>query len=132
MPHDIEPKDLAKYRLEQARECLRDAENAIGTSSKNAANRSYYTIFHSMRAVLALERFDSKKHSGVISAFRQRYIKTGVFEPFFSDVVRNAFIVRNRCDYEDFFVVSKSEVEKQIDNARQFLEAVEAYIDRLV
>ena len=43
MPHDIEPIDLAKYRLEQARECLRDAENAVGTSNKNAANRSYYT-----------------------------------------------------------------------------------------
>ena len=43
MPHETEPIDLAKYRLEQARECLRDAENAVGTSNKNAANRSYYT-----------------------------------------------------------------------------------------
>ena len=46
MPHDRNPEDLAKYRLEQARECLRDAENSMNASNKNAANRSYYCIFH--------------------------------------------------------------------------------------
>jgi uncharacterized protein (UPF0332 family) len=36
-----------------------------------------------MRAVQALDGFDSKKHSGVISAFRKDYIKTGIFPEFF-------------------------------------------------
>ena len=42
------------------------------------ANRSYYAVFAAMRAVLALQGFDSKKHSGIIAEFRREYIKSGL------------------------------------------------------
>jgi uncharacterized protein (UPF0332 family) len=84
-----------------------------------------------MRAVLAIDTFDSKKHSGIISMFRQKYIKTGIFAAEFSDVIENAFSIRNKSDYDDFFVISKEEVTQQIANARVFLEAVENYIGGL-
>ena len=38
-------------------------------SYRSANNRAYYSIFHAIRSVLALDGFDSKKHSGVISEF---------------------------------------------------------------
>ena len=47
--------DLAKYRLEQAWECLEISELTMDKSAKTSVNRSYYAIFHSMRAVLALQ-----------------------------------------------------------------------------
>ena len=122
-------KGLAKYRIEQAHECLQSAEREIEAGVfKGAANRSYYAIFHAMRAVLALQGIDSKKHSGVIAAFRQNYIKTGEFELRFSDIIRDAFEVRNSSDYQDFYVPSKSDVEQQIENAKMFLEEVEKYL----
>ncbi len=46
---------------------------------KAANNRSYYAIFHALKAVLALDAFDSKRHSGIISEFQRRYIKDEVF-----------------------------------------------------
>ena len=46
-------RDLAKHRIAQAHECLLAAESAIDTSLKASVNRSYYAIFHAMRAVLA-------------------------------------------------------------------------------
>jgi len=82
-----------------------------------------------MRAVLALEKVDSKKHSGIISAFRQRYIKTEIFPMSFSDIIKDAFEVRIDSDYLDFYVVSRDAVTAQIDNARVFLTAVENYIN---
>ena len=121
-------RDLTKYRIEQARECLRAAETMIEISAKNAVNRSYYCIFHAMRAVLALEHFDSKKHSGVISAFRLRYIKTGIFAASFSRIIGSAFEIRNESDYEDFIEISETQALQQIENAKVFLEAVEKYI----
>ena len=124
--------NMSKFRIEQAKECLELAKTTVDISVRNAANRSYYSIFHSMRAVLALEGFDSKKHSGVISYFRQNYIKTGKFEPFFSDIIGNAFSVRNNSDYVDFYIVQKSDIITQIENAKLFLEAVEKYIDYLL
>jgi uncharacterized protein (UPF0332 family) len=56
-----------------AKECLEVAEREKEAGAfKTSANRSYYCIFHSMRAVLALDSFDSNKHSGIIAAFYQR------------------------------------------------------------
>ncbi|MCL2701693.1 MAG: HEPN domain-containing protein [Phycisphaerae bacterium] len=125
-------KALANDRLEQARECLDTAllvrENGL---YKAAANRAYYCIFHAMRAVLAMDGFDSKKHSGVIAAFQQRNIKTGIFPPEFFDMIRGAFDTRGDSDYEDFFVISKDVVARQIENAKTFLTAVEAYLKTL-
>jgi len=121
--------DLAKHRIEQSENCIRAAVLSEKDGLyKDAANRSYYSIFHAIRAVLALERFDSKKHSGIISAFRQRYIKTGKFDACFSDVISNAFDVRNSSDYEDFYILTKTDVDTQISNATDFLDAVKSYI----
>ena len=121
--------DLVKFRLEQAHECLLVAKANISTSLKASVNRSYYCIFHAMRAVLATKGFDSKKHSGVISEFRKTFIKPGVFERKHSDIIGKAFEIRNESDYEDFYVVSKEEAMKQIENAKEFLEACEKYLE---
>ena len=45
----------------------------------SAVNRAYYAIFHALRAVTALDGFDSGKHSGVIAYFNRDYIKNGIF-----------------------------------------------------
>ena len=79
----------------------------------DSANRSYYSIFYALRAVPALDAFDSKKHSGVISYFLEHYIKTKILDAALSDYVRNAFLVRNKSDYEDFYVVGKEDAEKK-------------------
>ena len=129
MQPDKISSNLASARLQQARNCLQSAEMNIAIGLfRDAANRSYYCIFHIMRALLALDRFDAKKHSGVISAFRQKYIKTGILDSKFSEIVGTDFTVRNKSDYEDFYVVSKSDVEAQLENAKTFLAAVEGYL----
>ncbi|MCL2198948.1 MAG: HEPN domain-containing protein [Defluviitaleaceae bacterium] len=128
--HSESIKNLAKFRLEQAKESLISAEMDLQSELlRSAANRSYYCIFHSMRGVLALEGYDSKKHSGIISAFRQKYIKTGIFPTSFSVAIGNAFEVRNNSDYQDFYIVIKSDVTEQVKNAKIIFEAVAAYID---
>ena len=131
MPPDTDldrtPEDFAHYRIDRARLCLQDAK-VPGVSFENAANRSYYCIFNAMRAVLSLDRFDSKKHSGVISAFRKGYIKTGIFPVDFSTIIDKAFDIRLDSDYEAFYLVSKAAVAAQVENAGIFLEAVEKYV----
>lgn len=64
-------KSLAKHRICIAKEDLDTAIDLLYMERyKGATNRAYYSIFHSMRAVLALEGVDFKKHSGVIAYFR--------------------------------------------------------------
>ena len=63
---------LSQARLEHAVECLSAARNLLETGNyKSAANRSYYAVFHAMRAVLAFDEIDMKRHSSMISAFHR-------------------------------------------------------------
>ena len=120
---------LSKARYENAQECLQAARDLVaGGSYKSAANRSYYAIFHAMRAVLAFDGVDMKHHSGIISEFRRRYIKTNIFETRLSEIISVLFDVRTDSDYDDFFVISRNETLEQIQNAAYFLSAIEPYI----
>ena len=122
-------KDISKYRIEQAEECLETAKDNLAISRyKAAANRSYYCIFNAMRSILALDKVDFKKHSAVIGYFRENYIKTGIFDRKMSDIIKILFQVRNESDYNDFYVVVKNEVENQIKQAEHFLSEVKKYL----
>lgn len=124
------PYDLAWYRLEQAEQCLRTAKVVLEIGDyKAAANRSYYSIFHSMRAVLATKGLDAKKHSGIISIFRKEFIKTGFFDIKFSGAIGRAFDLRGQSDYDDFYMVSKSEVEEQLKDAEEFAAVVRHFLE---
>ena len=102
-----EMKALSIRRMGQAEQCLESAKLLLEADDiKGAANRSYYGIFHAIRAVLALEGKDFAKHSGVISFFRQNYIKTGILDVSLSDIITDAFQVRTECDYNDYYIIS--------------------------
>lgn len=122
-------KDLSNYRLEQAERCIKSAKVLMTDEDyKGAANRAYFAIFHCMRSVLALEGVDFSKHSGVSSYFRKQYIKTGIFDVELSDIVGEAFGIRNDSDYDDYYVISKEEVNGQIEDAEKFYSIVKKYL----
>ena len=95
---------------------------------KAVANRLYYAVFSAMRAVLALDGFDSKKHSGIISRFRQSYIKTGTFSTEMSIIIDDLEVIREDSDYDDFFIISKEDVMIQSQRAKFFVNEVERYL----
>ena len=83
--------DLSKYRFDCCHEALEDAKIMYEAGRyKNALNRAYYSIFHGMRAMNALDGFDSSKHSGVIAHFNQNYVKEGIFPKETSEIIRLA------------------------------------------
>lgn len=121
--------DLALYRLEKAETCLNDSDLLLDNNSfMAAANRAYYAIFHSARAILALDGEDRKRHSGVIAYFQQNYIKTHIFDKDCSHILQNAFEIRQEADYEDFYVISRDEAKQQVDNAKIFITRIKTYI----
>lgn len=120
---------LSKVRLQTAKDCLKDAQILIDAHGyKSAANRSYYAVFHAMRAVLVFDDFDSKKHSGIISEFRKRYIKTEIFSNDISKIIGNQFDVRSHSDYDDFYVVSKDFTVNQLCEAKLMVDEIDKYL----
>ncbi len=122
-------RSYVKYRLTTAQEELENAKLMYEHSRfKASMNRSYYAIFHAMRSVLAIDQVDFKKHSGVISYFTREYIKTGVFDKKYSDIIRKASAARNSSDYEDFYEAAPEEALQQWNEAQEFYDAVQKYI----
>lgn len=95
---------------------------------KTSLNRSYYAIFHAMRAMNILKGFDSSKHSGVIAYFNKEYIKEGIMDKELSVIIKSSSFLREKSDYDDFFIVGRTETENQLASAKVFLEAVEKYL----
>lgn len=123
--------ELAKYRLEKAKDCLKASKILLDDCMfSDSANRSYYAIFHAINALLALEGVSFKKHSGVISHFNQKYVKTGIVEKDYGKIAGNAFEIRKDYDYADFYVVSKDEVIEQYENATRFVSKIEEQIKK--
>ena len=121
--------ELSKRRLEIAHERLTTAKAMLELGDyKASANRLYYAIFSAMRAVLALDGFDSKKHSGIIARFRQSYIKTGTFSTEMSKIIDDLEVIREDSDYDDFYIISKEDVMLQYQRAEFFVSEVERYL----
>ncbi|MFI3208173.1 MAG: HEPN domain-containing protein [Eubacteriales bacterium] len=122
-------KDLSKYRFSCAKENLEAAEVLIQVGQyKSSVNRSYYAVFHSLRSVTALNQFDSSKHSGVIAYFNRIYVKEGVFDKTISKLVDTCYRLREKADYQDFFLVSHEMAEEQLEKAQNIINLIEPYL----
>ena len=125
-------KELAGYRMDRAKEMLVAArENLEIGQYKTSLNRSYYAIFHAMRAMNILKGFDSSKHSGVIAFFNKEYLKENILDRNLSIVIKNSAFLREKSDYDDFYIASKQEAEKQLEEAERFLDAVEIAMNKM-
>ena len=125
-------RDLSNHRVAQAEQCLKDAKSLFDSgSNKGAANRAYYCVFHSMRSLLALERVDFKSHKGVMSYFREKYIKTDIFNTLLSKILTDLFQMRIESDYDDYYDIEREEAERQINNAELFYERIKEYLQNI-
>lgn len=123
--------DLSKYRFQRSRENLRDAWLLYDAKSyKSSVNRSYYAIFHCLRAVTALDSFDSSKHSGIIAFFNMHYVKTSIFDKSVSKMLDKAYRWREKADYKDYEEVTEENAKEQIVHAEKILAVIEPYLEK--
>lgn len=123
-------KELSKHRLEQAREDLEDAELLYSANRfKGANNRAYYSIFHSIKAVLSLEPIDFKKHKDVVGYFNKNYVQPEIFPRQIGRKIVKASKIREDSDYVDEFVVKPEDTKAQIETAKELLKLVEKYVN---
>ena len=120
-------KELASHRINRAFEDLEVAKKLLDDGSyRISLNRSYYAIFHAIRAINSLEGFDSSKHSGVISFFNLHYIKTGIFDKSLSQIIRKASKYREQADYEDFFDANEEDASEVYALANTFVSTIKS------
>ena len=87
-----------------------------------AASRAYYAMFYIAEAFLLEEKVAYSKHSAVISAFGQKFAKTGrVPSPFHRYLIEGQES-RNIGDYDTGPGLSGDQATEQISRAEQFIQ----------
>lgn len=94
---------------------------------KGANNRAYYAIFHAINAVHALKGDAYKRHRDAIGEFNKHYVKTEIFPRDIGRKIGEAEEIRHASDYDDFYIASREESERQVAVAEEFIQLVEKY-----
>ncbi|MBS1248723.1 MAG: hypothetical protein MAG431_00285 [Chloroflexi bacterium] len=69
------------------------------------------------------------KHSAVLAAFRQYFVKPGLIEIEFSDTFGKAFDLRQKADYDMVLMADQIQVQELIGNARKFTQRILRYLE---
>jgi uncharacterized protein (UPF0332 family) len=113
--------------MRRARRALKTAEGTVSLLGDYAAatSRAYYAMFNAAIALLGARGIFRSKHSGVVSAFGERFAKTGDMDRELGSVFKKAFDRRLGCDYDEEHEETREMAEAALADARRFLAAAE-------
>ena len=113
---------LSVYRMEQAEETLTAAKMCLEYHLyKDCINRSYYVAFYAVKAVLAIEGVDFKRHKDAVAYFNKMYVASG-------KVSREV----GKSDYSEFYIASAEDAAKQYESACFILEEIKKYLPTMI
>lgn len=126
---DIKDIELSRYRYASAEETLRNAKMCLENGFyRDSINRSYYSMFYAIKAILALGSIDFKRHKDVVAYFNKEYVAGGIFPGELGRRIARLKTKREESDYDDFFVASKNEAEVQIQTVEYALPMIKKYL----
>lgn len=130
---DERKEELCRYRMNNAEETLEVAEMlCTGAHYKDSVNRSYYAAFYAVKAVLALEGKDFKRHKDVIGYFNQNYVATEEISKECGRKIAKLQQKREKSDYDDFYVASRDEAEEQLAGAKIIIANIKMYLAEVI
>ena len=115
--------------LQRAEESLNAAKELLAkTFYDSAVSRAYYTAFYAASALLLHEDFSFSKHSAVLSAIHQHFVKTGRLDVKFGKDLNWLFEMRNISDYGVTLHVPSVDAEQAVVAAENFFHAIHAIL----
>ena len=127
---DNQLKTLIKYRIDQSKETLNEAEILFKQDSyRGTINRAYYSMFYSVLALLAIKRLGTSKHSGAIGLFDKEFVKSGIFSKQLSKSLHLAFDHRQTHDYGEIIEIDKDTAKTVLEDSKEFIKEVESYLN---
>ena len=121
--------EFALYRLERAKEECETAQILYKENKLLAANnRAYYSIFHAIRAVLAMEKIDFKRHKDVLAYFNKNYVKEEIFPRQIGRRIVLASKIREDSDYDEEYKPNPEITLSQIQTAKELIQLAEIYL----
>lgn len=122
-------KEEIKEYLEKSNRSFNVAKELLRQGHSDfAASRAYYSLFYSVEALLLTKELSFSKHKGVIAAFGEHFIKTGIFPTDYHRLLQKAFDLRMLGDYGAELVSIEEDVNSLIIKAEEMLQAIKLYL----
>ncbi|MGV3604174.1 MAG: HEPN domain-containing protein [Dyadobacter fermentans] len=120
---------LVENVVEKSLDCLKKAKLCYsGEMYDVALNRAYYSIFHSIQALLtSIGASLNKSHTGTHNAFHKDFIATGLIPRQHGVALKRLFEQRQFGDY-DYEEVKEEEAAEGIADAEKFVLAAVQYL----
>lgn len=71
---------------------------------------------------------DFKRHKDVVSYFNKTYVATEIFSKEIGRRLATLKPLREKSDYDDFYIVSRERATEQLESAKMILQDIESYI----
>ena len=126
-----DPKENYRLYMQNAQEMLDVAkENLDNNRINSACNRAYYAVFYAASALLFSKGKSYGKHSAVLAAFRQYFIKTGEFDKKWSDDYEFIMDNRHTADYDLYDAIDREDAVLVMAKAQEFVEEVKKWLQK--
>jgi len=126
---DNERKALVFNKVRRARETWEETKGIIKSGYwYAAANRMYYACYYMTSALLLKIGQSAHTHGGTIGLFGLHFVKTGIVPSDLGKFYSQLFELRQTGDYDDWKVVTESDVSPLVPIAEEYLDTLENLI----
>lgn len=120
---------VVKYWWEKGNESLQSAKREFDAGAYHfTINRIYYAAYYAVSALLLKNQLSFKKHTGVRSAFHQKFIKTNLLDIQWGKAYDRFFEDRQEGDYVEVIDFEKEYVGSQILVCEKFIEVLKPLV----
>ena len=81
---------------------------------------------------MAIEGVDFKRHKDVIAYFNQQYVATGIISKDAGRKLARLQQKREQSDYDDFFIASVDEAQKQLEHSIDIIKQIKEYLSTII
>lgn len=118
-------KNKAEESLKTARKWLRESEKNLKSGAFNSCVlSSYLAMFHAARALLFKDGFREKSHYCVARYVEEKYVKNGLLEVKWVELLDHYRELRHDDQYSISFFAVKEEAENAFNVAGDFIERI--------
>jgi uncharacterized protein (UPF0332 family) len=124
-------KEYTRKLFDKSQDAIEAAEALMNIEKfEISAGRAYYAMFYVAEALLSERDLEFGQHGQVIGAYGLHFAKTKELDPKYHRWLVDAFDIRISGDYGVDTDISASVVAGMINQAREFLEVAQKYLEK--
>lgn len=126
---DEEREAVVIFRIEKAKDTLKEAEGIATLGYWNAVvNRLYYACYYMTSALLIKNNYAAQTHSGIIRLFGLNFVTKGIISKESGRFYSKLFELRQTGDYDDLYLLTEEDVKPLIEPARNYIDEIQRLI----